>query len=160
MGVAGCGKTSIGEALSQKIDITYIDGDNLHPQSNIEKMSSGQPLTDEDRWPWLNKIGEQFAQSDRSLAIGCSALKSAYRRAIETSAEQDVLFVHLSGSRKVIEQRMGDRSGHFMPLSLLDSQFEALEELGEQENGFAVDIDQNIDAIVDQIIQHLQGVES
>lgn len=148
MGVAGCGKTSVGEGLSRLTGIRFIDGDALHPKANVDKMSAGNPLTDEDRWPWLEAIGREFSRSREPLIIGCSALKRSYRDKIRHHAGAMVTFLHLTGSREIISQRMQERKNHFMPATLLDSQFATLELPGPDEDSIAIDIDQPLDAIV------------
>ncbi|MBP2550891.1 gluconokinase [Neorhizobium galegae] len=155
MGVAGSGKSSVGEALARKIGARYFDGDDLHPKANIEKMSRGEALNDDDRWPWLTLVGEALAKTDGRLIIGCSALKRIYRDHIRAKAEGPVIFVHLSGSRAVISARMGARTGHFMPTTLLDSQFAALEPPAADEHAITVDIDQSLDGVVAQIAARL-----
>lgn len=150
MGVAGCGKSSVGEALSSQLGWTYLDGDPLHPQSNIDKMASGIALTDEDRAPWLQVVGEKLGGHDGTIAIGCSALKRSYRDIIRNAAGGDVCFIYLNGSRALIEGRMAKRRGHFMPVSLLDSQFEALEP-PRGETAINVDISGDLNSIVAQI---------
>ncbi|MFD1745473.1 gluconokinase [Rhizobium helianthi] len=157
MGVAGSGKSTVGEALAKRLGATYYDGDDLHPQANIEKMSRGEPLTDEDRWPWLTKVGERLGEAGDTLIIGCSALKRIYRDHIREKAGATVVFIHLSGSRKVIESRMGARTGHFMPTSLLDSQFATLEVPGEDEHAVTADIDQSLDDVVREIVEKLEA---
>ncbi len=156
MGVAGCGKTSVGEALGKRLNLPYRDGDDLHPAANVEKMRKGIPLTDEDRGPWLQQVGETLLR-DAPVIIGCSALRRRYRDKIRETAGATVSFIHLSGSRAVIETRMAARQGHFMPVSLLDSQFAALEVPSPDEGAFSVDIDQPLDAIVRAIETHLKG---
>jgi gluconokinase len=151
MGVAGCGKTSVGVALSAAMGVPYRDGDDLHPPANVAKMQAGTPLTDADRWPWLDLVAQALA-ADAPLIIGCSALKRAYRDRIRAGAGGAVLFVHLAGSRAVIEGRMAARQGHFMPLSLLDSQFAALEPPAPDEGHLTVNIDQPLAAIVAAIM--------
>lgn len=150
MGVAGCGKSTVGEALAAKFGWTYLDGDDLHPQSNIDKMAAGDPLTDEDRAPWLALVGQELAKHEGPTIIGCSALKRIYRTWISQAAGTDVCFIHLAGSRALIEERMAARTGHFMPVSLLDSQFATLE-VPEDENAISVDISGDLDAIIAQI---------
>ncbi|MEM8539683.1 MAG: gluconokinase [Pseudomonadota bacterium] len=140
MGVAGSGKTSIGESVAEQIGGTYIDGDDYHPQSNIDKMASGDPLTDEDRWPWLEIISGELARMQGIGLVGCSALKKSYRDFITKNAGEPVQFLYLNGSKDLIAERMAARTGHFMPTSLLDSQFEALEEPDESENAISIDI--------------------
>lgn len=155
MGVAGCGKSSIGEALSRQTGIPYKDGDDLHPSANVEKMSLGLSLADDDRWPWLSLVAKAL-NADAPLIIGCSALKRSYRDAIRLGAGGPVQFVHLQGSRDLIAARMQQRTGHYMPLSLLDSQFEALEPPDAQE-ALAVSIDDSITAIVEKISTYIRG---
>ncbi len=154
MGVAGCGKSSVGDAISARTGIAYRDGDDLHPAANVEKMRSGIPLTDEDRWPWLDQVGRELADK-APLIIGCSALKRVYRDRIRALACGPVTFVHLAGSRDLIAGRMAQRTGHYMPLSLLDSQFAALELPQPDEGALTADISQPLDALVDGIVKGL-----
>lgn len=156
MGVAGSGKSAVGAALAARIDAVYLDGDDLHPPENIARMSRGEPLTDEDRWPWLTLIGQRFAKADGILILGCSALKRRYRDRIRKEAGAPVTFVHLAGSRALIAARMGARAGHFMPASLLDSQFEALEPPEDDEDAITVDIDRPLETLVDTIAAKLK----
>lgn len=152
MGVAGCGKTTVGEALSKRFGWLYLDGDALHPQTNIDKMAAGHPLNDEDRAPWLERVGQELAHHDGTIIIGCSALKRIYRDWIRKAAQSDVCFIHLAGSRALIEERMAARKGHFMPVSLLDSQFATLEAPErEHETTIHVDIAGDLDAIIAQV---------
>ena len=151
MGVAGCGKSTVGAALSAATGLPYRDGDDLHPQANVARMAGGTPLTDDDRWPWLDLVAAALA-AHAPLMIGCSALKRAYRDRIRAGAGAPVTFIHLSGSRAVIAARMAARKDHFMPLALLDSQFAALEPLGADEAHVTVDIDQPLAAIVARIL--------
>ncbi len=139
MGVASCGKTSVGEMLAEKLNAHFIEGDRLHPASNVAKMSAGNPLTDEDRWPWLKAIGESLAGREASVA-SCSALKRIYRETIAQAAQRPVYFIYLSGSRELLETRIGARKGHFMPASLLDSQLRTLEEPAADELALLLDI--------------------
>lgn len=154
MGVAGCGKSSVGAALGAALGLPYQDGDDLHPPENVAKMSAGIPLTDADRTPWLADVGAALAD-DAPLIIGCSALKRHYRDQIRAAAGGAVTFVHLSGSRAVIEARMAARANHFMPVSLLDSQFAALEPPEPDETSLTVDIDQPLDRVVKDILAGL-----
>jgi len=151
MGVAGSGKTTIGEALAHAIGAKYVDGDLLHPDANIAKMSAGTPLADADRWPWLARVGETLGSGTGPVIVGCSALKRAYRDFITERAGAPVLFIYLDGSRELISRRMRERSGHFMPTSLLDSQFATLEVPGKDENAIAIAIDAPLDRIVADI---------
>ncbi len=155
MGVAGCGKSTVGAALAERLGADYLDGDDLHPPGNIAKMSSGQPLEDADRAPWLNRVGQALRDHSGVVLIGCSALKRAYRDRIRAAAGEPVAFLHLAGARAVIEARMSARSGHFMPVALLDSQFAALEPLQKDEAGIAVDIDQPFDRVVAELADRL-----
>lgn len=153
MGVAGCGKSTVGAALSARLGTTYIDGDDLHSRANLDKMRQGVPLTDADRWPWLDAVG-QVLGSNAPVIVGCSALKRVYRDRLRDAAGAPVGFIYLSGSRAEIARRMADRDGHFMPLSLLDSQFAALEPPGPEE-ALTVDIAQPIAQIVEDIVAGL-----
>lgn len=149
MGVAGCGKSSVGEALSLRLGVPYRDGDDLHPPENVAKMRAGIPLTDEDRWPWLDRVAQVLAR-EAPVIVGCSALKRRYRDRIRQAGP--VTFVYLQGSRNLIAGRMAERKGHYMPLSLLDSQFAALEPPGPDE-AITVSIDQPLEAIVRDVLQ-------
>jgi gluconokinase len=153
MGVAGCGKSLIGSGVAAAIGATYIDGDDFHPAANIAKMSTGQALTDEDRWPWLRKVAQQLAGRDGIVLVGCSALKRAYRDFITSEAGEPVCFLYLEGSKALIAGRMAARSGHFMPTSLLDSQFATLEAPDDNENAIAIDISGTPEQTVALIVQ-------
>ena len=153
MGVSGCGKSSVGAGLATRLGLNYRDGDDLHPPENVAKMRAGMPLTDADRWPWLDRVGQVFL-ANAPVIVGCSALKRAYRDRIRTAAGGPVTFVHLAGSQEVIAARMALRQGHYMPLSLLDSQFAALEPPAAEE-AITVSIDQPLEAIVADILRQL-----
>jgi len=155
MGVAGCGKSTVGAALSEQLDIPYRDGDDLHSPEAVEKMRAGIPLADDDRWPWLDRIANTL-ESDAPLIIGCSALRRSYRDRIRAGSGGLVTFVHLAGDRDLIASRMASRAGHYMPLSLLDSQFATLERPGPDE-AIEVTIDQPMNAIVGQVLSYLGG---
>jgi gluconokinase len=146
MGVASCGKTSVGEALAAALNVPFIEGDKLHPKANIAKMSAGTPLTDDDRWPWLEAIGLSMRGSTGVIA-SCSALKRSYREAIALAAQRPVSFIFLSGSRALLEQRIRERKGHFMPPSLLASQLATLEPPGEDEAAITLDIAASVDEL-------------
>lgn len=152
MGVSGCGKTTIGNLLSKRLDMEFADGDDLHPESNVAKMAAGTPLTDEDRWPWLERVGNWLASHNGIMA--CSALKRSYRDYIRQYAPTAV-FVHAHGSRELLAERMAGRKGHFMPVSLLDSQLATLEPLDADEPGAVFDITPAPEEIVDNIVQWL-----
>ncbi len=156
MGVAGCGKSSVGAALADHLHLPYLDGDDLHPAANVEKMRAGIALSDDDRWPWLDRVAAEL-QARAPVIIGCSALKRRYRDRIRAGAGGPVRFIHLAGSRAVIAGRMAQRAGHYMPLSLLDSQFAALEVPEPDETALHVDIDQPLPAMVAQILAALKG---
>jgi gluconokinase len=153
MGVSGCGKSSVGAGLAARLGLNYRDGDDLHPPENVAKMRAGMPLTDADRWPWLDRVG-QVLLAEAPVIVGCSALKRAYRDRIRTAAGGPVTFVHLAGSQEVIAARMALRQGHYMPLSLLDSQFAALEPPAAEE-AITVSIDQPLEALVADILRQL-----
>lgn len=159
MGVSGSGKTTIAEALAIKLGFACEDGDTYHPASNVAKMHSGIPLTDEDRWPWLHAIAQAIdrkAEAGTPVVIACSALKRAYRE-ILVHGRDDVRIVYLKGSRDLIAKRLALRTDHFMPASLLDSQFATIEEPLPTEHIIIVDIDGTVDEIVTQIIDKLSA---
>ena len=155
MGVAGAGKSTVGPAVAKELRATYFEGDDLHPRANIEKMSMGIPLDDEDREPWLKGVGETLARASEPTLVGCSALKRRYRDLIRESSGEGTLFLYLGGSYEIIRDRMAHRTDHFMPLSLLESQFRDLEPPGIDEDAVAVDIDQPLDHLVDEIVTKL-----
>jgi gluconokinase len=154
MGVSGCGKSSVGEGLSVQLGIPYRDGDDLHPPANVDKMRAGVPLTDDDRWPWLDRVASVL-EREAPIIIGCSALRRVYRDRLRKGAGGPVQFIHLTGSRDLIAGRMAARTGHYMPPSLLDSQFAALEPPGPDE-ALAIDIDQPLDAIISAAVEGLK----
>ena len=142
MGVAGSGKTTVATLLARHLGTEYAEADQFHPEANIAKMSAGTPLTDEDRWPWLEAIRDWLsaeADAGRSGVVTCSALKRSYRDLLRTARGQ-VCFVHLDGSSDLLAERMAHRSGHFMPTSLLPSQLATLEALDDDEPGFTLDV--------------------
>ncbi|MEP6711106.1 MAG: gluconokinase [Ferruginibacter sp.] len=154
MGVAGSGKTTIGQLLAAKTGYVFYDADQFHPQKNMDKMKAGVPLTDEDRWPWLAAINNFVSEKlvSNNIILACSALKQAYRKRLDMGIEQQVIWVFLNGSYKIIMSRMQKRSGHFMPPSLLRSQFDALE---LPQDALKVDITLAPDAIVEDIISQI-----
>lgn len=150
MGVSGCGKSSVGAALQVVCDIDFVDGDDLHPKANIDKMACGVPLDDDDRAPWLADVGRRLACHDGAIAIGCSALKKKYRNWIRAQVTEPVHFLHLDAPRDVLARRVAHRPGHFMPASLLDSQFATLERLEWDEWGGEIDITRPFSDVVVQ----------
>jgi gluconokinase len=148
MGVSGSGKTTVGAALAQRLRVPYADADDFHPPENVAKMSAGIPLDDSDRAPWLETIGAWLADHAASGGVtSCSALRRRYRDVLRTGAP-DQLFVHLDGTREVIARRVAGRPGHFMPVTLLDSQFATLEPLDDDENGLVLDLARSVDDLV------------
>ncbi len=153
MGVSGSGKSSVGVALARRLDIAFADADTFHPATNIAKMSAGTPLDDDDRHPWLTAVGQWLADHDRGV-MSCSALKRRYRDQLR-SHRTNIEFLYLTGAPELIAGRQSGRAGHFMPSSLVESQFEALEPLDPDERGMAVDVAQTVDAIVETFVQYL-----
>jgi gluconokinase len=161
MGVSGCGKSTIGAALSRRLGWPFRDADSFHPPANVAKMSRGMPLTDEDRWPWLAAIAQWIDErcaADEHGIVSCSALKRAYRDRI-VGARSGVRLVYLKGDMNLIAQRLRRRKHHFMPASLLESQFAALEEPGADENPMIVSIGLPPRRVVSSIIEQL-GLEA
>jgi gluconokinase len=157
MGVSGSGKTTIADRLAERLGWPCEDGDKYHPKSNVEKMSAGHPLTDEDRWPWLNAIADEIGrvcEARGHVVVACSALKRTYRDVL-LRGRDDVRIVFLNGAQKLIAGRLALRKDHFMPPGLLDSQFRTLETPGPDENAIDVSIDASVDAIVDDIVRNL-----
>jgi gluconokinase len=151
IGVSGSGKSTVGAALGQRLRVPFADADDFHPPANIAKMTAGQPLDDDDRYPWLEAIGEWLADHPDGGVMSCSALKRKYRDQLRRHCA-DVEFLHLSGTPEVIGKRQASRPGHFMPASLLQSQFATLEPLEPDERGVTIDVDQDIDSIVDNYV--------
>ena len=153
MGVSGSGKTSIGKALSQHYGVPLLEGDDFHPQSNIEKMSSGIPLNDVDRQPWLQSLAAVMEKlNDRGYIVASSALKEQYRQVLTAEGKNNFVTVFLKGKQEVIQRRMELRSDHFMPPTLLESQFEALE---LPTDAIEVDINLSIDEQVTYVVQEI-----
>jgi len=153
MGVAGSGKSAVGRPVADRLGLEFAEGDDFHPQANVDKMSSGRPLTDDDRWPWLRALAEWTREHDaagRSTAITCSALKRSYRDVLRRGGA-GTCFVHLTGDKGVILQRMQARE-HFMPPTLLESQLDTLQPLQDDERGFCVDIADPLDVVVDTVL--------
>jgi gluconokinase len=156
MGVSGCGKSSVGAALSAQLGIPYIEGDDLHPPENVAKMARGEPLTDADRWPWLDRVAQTLA-TRAPVIVGCSALKRSYRDRLRAGAGGPLHFVHLTGTPALIAARMAARKGHFMPPALLDSQFATLEPPGPDEGAITLDIADTLPDMVATAAAALRG---
>ena len=158
MGVSGSGKSTVAELLGKRLGWRFEDGDAFHPASNVEKMRAGHPLTDEDRWPWLNAIADEIARAcskGEQIIIACSALKHAYRDVL-LRGRDDVRFVFLKGTQELIADRLAHRKGHFMPPGLLTSQFSTLEQPEAGEHVITASIDESVEAIVDGIVRQLK----
>lgn len=151
MGVSGSGKSTVGECLAQLSGARFVEGDHLHPAQNVEKMARGFPLTDEDRMPWLDRIGiviKEALSIGRGAVISCSCLKQAYRDRLRHAADGRLAFVFLEGPREVLLSRMGARHDHFMPVSLLDSQLQTLELPVGEPDVVSISIDNSLEQIV------------
>jgi len=159
MGVSGSGKTTVGRTLARKLGWEFVDADDLHPEANIAKMAAGVALTDADRWPWLDRVAAEARMRSahgQHVVIACSALKRAYRDRLVSGAGGDsgVCFVYLKGDAAIIEPRLADRRGHYMPASLLASQFAALE---EPEDAIVIDIRQSPESQAASIAAQLRS---
>lgn len=154
MGVSGCGKSSVGRALAQQFCLPYLEADEFHPPENVDKMSRGVPLSDDDRWPWLKALSHGMvdaAEMNGGVIASCSALKRIYREFILEKIDQPALFVFLDGDRETIYSRMQARSDHYMPPSLLDSQFADLERPDQDEPVLSFSIEQTVNDLVEEI---------
>lgn len=158
MGVSGAGKSTVGRLIAARLGCLFRDADSFHPAANIEKMSRGEPLTDEDRWPWLQAIAA-WIEERRSVGVGvvtCSALRRRYRNLLTDHQRADVRLVHLKGDFDLIAARLKVRQGHFMPPALLRSQFDALEEPATEEHAIAVPIDASPEEIAERVLKELR----
>jgi gluconokinase len=158
MGVSGSGKSTVAEHLANRLGWIYEDADSFHPASNVAKMGAGQPLTDEDRWPWLQAIAaeiDRICEAGQHAVIACSALKRPYRD-ILVHGRNDVRIVFLNGTQELIAGRLAQRKDHFMPPGLLASQFRTLEPPQASENPVIVSIDASVETIVDESILQLR----
>lgn len=158
MGVSGSGKTTVASGLAQRLQWRFVEGDSLHSAANVERMREGIPLTDEDRWPWLESIAawiDAARASGEPCIVTCSALKRAYRERL-VAGRDDARFVYLKAEPRLVTQRMAVRTGHYMPLSLLRSQFDTLEEPGSEEDPLVVSIEASPEEIVSSIIVNLR----
>lgn len=160
MGVSGAGKTTVGLRLAERLGCSFYDGDDLHPPANIEKMSRGIPLTDADREPWLDRVSaiiEKKLKAGESVVIGCSALREKYRQRLLPAGERErsqVVFAYLKLTPKVASERLNARRGHFMPPSLLNSQFETLE---EPVDALVLDGSADVETIVEAVLTELRA---
>lgn len=153
MGVSGCGKSTVGQALAVRLGCPFYDGDDFHPAANVAKMAGGAPLNDEDRAPWLAVLHDLLArhvEKGETAVLACSALKKAYRDQLRAGQQDDVAFVYLQGSFDLIWQRMAARPNHYMKAAMLQSQFDTLEEPDDKE-AFRINISESINAIVETI---------
>jgi gluconokinase len=157
MGVSGCGKSTVGSLLGERLDVPFFDGDDFHPTANKTKMAAGIPLNDDDRAPWLAEIGMALARpagEAASCIIACSALKRSYRDLLRSFAP-DTVFIHLTGDAATISDRLTSREHEYMPGSLLASQLATLEPLGPDEPHIAVDIHEDPASLVNRIVRQL-----
>jgi gluconokinase len=155
MGVCGSGKSLIGATLARELDVEFVEGDDLHPPENVKRMAAGIPLTDDDRRGWLVAIAARLREARHAgvgLVVSCSALKRSYRDLLRSVGDADLRFVYLAGKRALIEERMATRRGHFMPPSLLDSQFSILQEPAPDERAWVCDASDAPDAIVADLV--------
>ncbi|CCH86882.1 gluconokinase [Modestobacter italicus] len=158
MGVSGSGKTSAARELTRQLGWEYIEGDDLHPEANVAKMAAGHPLDDEDRWPWLRRIAEVIGEHEAagtSLVLTCSALKRSYRDLLR-DGHPSVWFAHMQVSQQVLADRLAQRTGHYMPPSLLDSQLATLEPLAEDEPGDVIAGDGPLDQSIAELLTDLR----
>ncbi len=159
MGVCGCGKSTIATALAARLKLPVLEGDDFHPQANVDKMSNAIPLNDDDRWPWLDSLGDAIKTNSAlhgGVITSCSALKRVYRERLSKAANIPLLFVLLDGDRATLLERMQSREDHYMPTSLLDSQLDILEMPDADEPAITVSINSSIDKIVDDITSNLK----
>jgi gluconokinase len=156
MGVCGSGKTTIGAPLARELGLEFVEGDDLHPPDNVQRMAAGIPLTDDDRRGWLVGIATRLRAAKRAgvgLVVSCSALKRSYRDLLRSVGDADVRFIYLAGSRALLQERMAQRRGHFMPPALLESQLAILEEPAPDERAWVCDIRQAKDVIVADLLE-------
>ncbi|MFD1213212.1 gluconokinase [Arthrobacter sp. GCM10027362] len=159
MGVSGSGKTTLGTRLGEALGVPFIDSDDLHPAANKEKMRAGQPLNDDDRRPWLHLIGAYIKErtaAEETAIVACSALKRSYRDLLRRHAP-DLVFIHLTGHRDTIAERLGQRRHEYMPATLLDSQLHTLEPLHPDETSVVIDVSGTPQAMVIQVLSELQS---
>lgn len=160
MGVSGCGKSTVGEELAEQLGVPFMEGDKLHPQSNVDKMAAGQPLNDDDRWPWLDLVGAALHKGYEAdgIVVSCSALKKTYRDRLRDACGGPLAFVYLEGSEALLTERMGARTGHFMPLSLLQTQLATLEVPTGEPGVVTVSIDATPEEITENALKGLTAL--
>lgn len=160
MGVSGCGKSTVGEGLAQALGLPFMEGDKLHPVSNVKKMAAGTPLDDDDRWPWLDLVGAELRKGYDAggIVISCSALKKTYRDRLREACNGTLAFVYLEGSEALLTERMGARTGHFMPLSLLQTQLATLQVPTGEPGVVTVSIDATPEMIIEKAIKGLSAL--
>lgn len=154
MGISGAGKSTLGPLLATRLGLPFKDADDFHPPSNIAKQAAGRPLTDEDRWPWLDAIGAHLAAHREGAIVGCSALRRIYRDRLRAACP-DLVFLHLAGDPEVIAARQAARRDHFMPASLLASQLATLERPDPAESVVTLDIALPPEALADEAVARL-----
>jgi len=157
MGVSGSGKSTVADGLVERLGWAFAEGDDFHPPANVEKMRAGQALTDDDRWPWLRSLADWIGEHERtgkSIVVTCSALKRAYRDVLR-DGHPSVWFAHVTADQALIRERMGHRSGHYMPVSLLDSQLALLEPLQDDEPGASISGAGAPEIVVDELLATL-----
>jgi gluconokinase len=160
MGVCGSGKSTIAKQLAHELGGGYLDGDDYHPSNNIDTMRQGKPLTDNDRWPWLQRFAEAMAGQSGITIGACSALTKAYRELLSNAAGEPILFIHLAGSKALISRRLESRKNHFMPVSQLDNQLNILETPGPEEIAVSIDISGSKEQIIAHILAKLITLKS
>jgi gluconokinase len=163
MGVSSSGKSTVGKAVARHLHAPFLDGDGYHPEANVEKMRAGIPLTDDDRWPWLQSLAQALheAAAQKGVAVGaCSALRRAYRDFLVQQAGEPILFVYLQGTKKVIGDRIAARKHEYMPASLLDSQFATLEVPAADENVLVVSVTDPVETIAAAVVKAVGHLKS
>jgi carbohydrate kinase (thermoresistant glucokinase family) len=156
MGVSGSGKTTVGKRLATALDAEFIDGDDLHSDAARAKMAAGHALTDEDRWPWLDRVGAALADDGKRRIVACSALKRAYRDRLRAAAGPNLRFAYLAATPEAMKRRVAARRGHYMPASLVDSQFATLEAPKDEPDVIEVSAEGAVDSIVAELAERLR----
>lgn len=159
MGVSGSGKSSVGAGIADALGLPFLEGDSLHPASNVAKMAAGTPLTDDDRWPWLDQIGATLAAAEDGIVVSCSALKKVYRDRLRKAAAGPLAFVFLDGSEAVLHEHMANRTGHFMPVTMLGSQLATLEAPVDEPRVLRQDVAEPLNVIVQASVAWLKELD-